>query len=39
MEEIILQRKLEDLGQNGTIIRKSGKTVLKLDCEKVKERK
>ncbi len=33
MEEIILQRKLEALGQNGTLIRKDGKTFLQLDCK------
>ena len=37
MEEIILQRKLEALGQNGTLIRKDGKTFLQLDCENAKE--
>ena len=37
MEEISLQRKLEALGQNGTLIRKDGKTFLQLDCENAKE--
>ena len=37
MEEIILQRKLEALGQNGTFVRKDGKTFLQLDCENAKE--
>ena len=37
MEEIILQRKLEALGQKGTFVRKDGKTFLQLDCENAKE--
>ena len=37
MEEISSQRKLEALEENGTFIRKDGKTFLQLDCENAKE--
>ena len=37
MEEISSQRKLEALKENGTLIRKDGKTFLQLDCENAKE--
>jgi enterochelin esterase-like enzyme len=37
MEEISSQRKLEALEENGTLIRKDGKTFLQLDCENAKE--
>ena len=37
MEEISSQRKPEALEENGTFIRKDGKTFLQLDCENAKE--